>query len=340
MVSIIIPMYNVEKYIGRCIESVIKQNVESVDVECIIVDDCSSDMSYEIASHLIDNYEGNVQFRLMKNETNCGVSVTRSKGILHSKGDFIVFLDSDDILKPECISTLLNGHIAHPEADLIIGNVYENGRNQVQYNVESPVFIDNGTDARRWMLKEKKCFSWNKLIRRELLISNQLLFTPNIIFEDILWTYQLYAKVSSIYILPDVTYVYEYNDNSISKSLQKADLLIKSFTTVSMEMLKDDYEEELFVQQHMFILWALMNAVDIAGRTNISRQSSELLSQAKNKLMLKSLGHFRFVLAFYFVIMYWPFYHITKLRIFRRYYLSISRVVEKIALLFNCLHFI
>ena len=338
-VSIIIPMYNVEKYIKRCIESVMKQDVESVDIECVIVDDCSSDKGYELVSQLIGNYEGNVQSRLLKNDMNCGVSVTRSKGILQSKGDFIVFLDSDDMLKPECLKVFFNGHIVHPEADLIIGNVYEDGRDQVQYNIEHPIYIDNGIDARRWMLKEKKCFSWNKLIRRKLLMENNLFFKPNIIYEDILWTYQLYANVSSIYILPDVTYVYEYNENSISRSLQKADLLIKSYTTVSMEMLSKDYEKELFVQQHLFIFWALMNAIDIAGRTNISSLSSELLNRAKRKLMLKMLGHFRFILAFYFIIMYWPFYHITKCRLFRRYYLNVSGVVEKIALFFNGLHY-
>jgi len=339
-VSIIVPMYNVEKYIQRCIESVMMQSTAWAVIECIIVDDYSSDKSFELASNLIGSYDGEVQFRLIKNGQNCGVSVTRNRGIRHSTGEFILFLDADDQLKPECMSVLLNGHHAHPEADAIIGNVYENGRDQVQYNIAHPKYIDNGADARRWMLKEKKCFLWNKLFRREMLIDNQLFFMPGIIYEDILWTYQFYAKVSSIYILPNVTYVYEYNENSITKSLQKADLLVKSYTTICKEILANDYEKELFVEQHLFIFWALMNAVDVARRTTISRLSSKSLSQAKRKLMNKTLSHFRLLLALYFIIMYWPFYHITQWRLFRRYYLNISRGVEKIALLLNGLHFI
>lgn len=101
-VSIIIPIYNSEKYIGETIESVLNQSYE--DIEIIVVDDCSTDNSKEIAKSYTEKYKNVVYFSQEKNE---GVAVARNKGMLIAKGRYIAFLDSDDVWKPDKLSKQL-----------------------------------------------------------------------------------------------------------------------------------------------------------------------------------------------------------------------------------------
>ena len=132
--------------------------------------------------------------------------------------------------------------------------------------------------------ERKKCFVWNRLIRRELIVNHHLYFTPGIVYEDILWNYQLYRHVSAILILPTITHFYEYNQNSITKlSPQRAELHVRSYTKVCIGMLKTDYERSLFVEQHLFIFWALLSAIDYNNQyaSAIQARTKALLCKAK-----------------------------------------------------------
>ena len=92
-ISIIIPIYNVEKYIERCILSVMRRQDFDGDLECILVDDCTPDKSMQIAKSLIDSYQGPVKFRIMRNSENQGLSCSRNNGLNCAKGDYVFFLD-------------------------------------------------------------------------------------------------------------------------------------------------------------------------------------------------------------------------------------------------------
>lgn len=338
-ISIIIPVYNVEKYIQRCLESVLQQCSNNTVIECIIIDDCSPDRSMDIVFQITNNYKGPIHFNILRNEHNCGLSEVRNIGIKAATGNFLVFLDSDDYLKENCIKNLWEGHQLHPEADLIIGNTLERLTNKSLYSISTPLFINNGIDARRWILKEKKCFVWNKLIRRQTIIEHHVYFIPNIVFEDIAWTYLLFRNVTSIYILNDITHVYEYNDKSITKlSSQNANRHVISYTTTCQEMLKHDYESSLFVQQHLFIFWAILNAVDYNEKYIIPFQTKVSLRETKKQLMIKTIRKGRIILASYFLLMYHPLCKLTHCHFFRHHYITISNIVEKIATSFNWLH--
>lgn len=73
-ISIIIPVYNVEQYIHRCLESIIEQSIENVRIECILVDDCSPDKSMDIVQKIADDYHGEIQFKMLRHKENRGVS--------------------------------------------------------------------------------------------------------------------------------------------------------------------------------------------------------------------------------------------------------------------------
>lgn len=88
-ISIIIPVYKVEKYIQRCLKSVIAQECDDFDIECILVDDCSNDISMVIAKDVIDHYHGQISFRIISNSENQGPSVSRNNGLINANGDYI-----------------------------------------------------------------------------------------------------------------------------------------------------------------------------------------------------------------------------------------------------------
>ena len=174
--------------------------------------------------------------------------------------------------------------------------------------------------------ERKKCFVGNRLIRRELIVNHHLYFTPGIVYEDILWSYQLYRHVSAILILPTITHFYEYNQNSITKlSPQRVELHVRSYTKVCIGMLKTDYERSLFVEQHLFIFWALLSAIDYNNQyaSAIQARTKALLCKAKRLLMGKALKRGRIVLAVFFLIMYRPFSKVMQAKAFRRYYIHL-----------------
>lgn len=89
-VSVIIPIYGVEKYISDCLNSVMKQSYTN-DIECILINDCTKDQSIEIAKNLIENYDGNIDFKIYEHSVNGGLSAARNTGILEAKGDYLYF---------------------------------------------------------------------------------------------------------------------------------------------------------------------------------------------------------------------------------------------------------
>ena len=141
MVSVIIPNYNKSKYVKETILSVLNQDYK--DWECIIIDDFSSDNSVSVISNLIKNEK---RFHLMKNSSNCGANFSRNIGLKKSKGDFVMFLDADDILSPNCLSLRLDKLLCENDLDFgvfPIGTFHKNiGDDEFVWNNFSGVHLD------------------------------------------------------------------------------------------------------------------------------------------------------------------------------------------------------
>src|SRR5574344_647377 len=123
-VSIIIPIYNVEKYVAKCINSVISQTYDHSKIECIIVNDCTPDCSMDIVNEIISRYNGDMTFIIHNHNHNQGLSAARNTGIDFATGQYIYFLDSDDYIYPNTIETLLSA-TENNTIDLVIGNYYK-----------------------------------------------------------------------------------------------------------------------------------------------------------------------------------------------------------------------
>lgn len=336
--SIIIPVYNVEDYIQRCIESVIFQDNNTYSIECVIVDDCSPDNSMRIIYNIIEQYKGNIFFSIVRHEQNKGLSEARNTGMKHAHGEFVLFLDSDDYLMPNSISYMFDTSNKYPSVDIIIGNVYEHKYKKNQYEYKEPLLISGGYEVRKWLLSHDYAVSsWNKIFNREFLIDNRLFFEPDILHEDIPWTYLLYTKISSVLLLPNVTYSYWFNPKSITSTSKPTDKTIKSYVRGCQLMLDIPYEKELYVPQQLYIYRSLLNASNARNRYS-SPDILRFFYSVRSQFFNNNLYNGRIILMIFFSLLYRPFFYLFKIRIFRRYYNQISKIVEWTANLFNFLH--
>lgn len=218
--SIIIPIYNVGRYIETCLQSVVDQTMTEC-IECILVDDCGQDDSMDIAQCFVDSYNGPVTFRILHHDKNRGLSAARNTGIRNALGEYIYLLDSDDYIIPECLETLYK--IAQKyDTDIVQGSYLSDS--QYLLTVSTNSHISPTTDAKyikRTLLDYDKnpVMAQNRLVRRLLIIENHLWFKEGIIHEDSHWTYFLAKHVKRMAFCTRKVYFYRDTPGSITKSI-------------------------------------------------------------------------------------------------------------------------
>lgn len=230
LISIIIPVYNVEPYIERCLQSVAAQSMTE-GIECILVDDCGTDRSIEVAGAFISGYQGKIRFRLLHHERNMGLSAARNTGIQAAKGEYVYFLDSDDAITPDCMEGFLNIIKEHPGVDLIQGLIYQDSPYMNQFATkEFPSYTDDRKYI-KWAIMDYDVLpvcAANKMVRRQILIDNNLFFKEGIIHEDNHWSFFLAKYVSSLALYSKKCYVYTENPTSITKAINRDKEILSS----------------------------------------------------------------------------------------------------------------
>lgn len=221
IVSIIIPVYNSAAYIKRCLDSVAAQTFQNI--ECILIDDCSLDNSKRIIIDYINNYHGNKSFVLFSNKHNHGQSYARNMGIKESTGDFLFFLDSDDTITNDCIETLMSLFYKYPNIDFSQGNILQdNGAiSPYGFDYSIPEYIVDKNDIYKYLLSKITTSACNRLIRRDFIIENSLLFPEGIIHEDMYWVFFIANHTKSVAFSFKGTYTYYINPNSTMTSTSK-----------------------------------------------------------------------------------------------------------------------
>lgn len=218
-VSVIIPIYNVEQYIEECIASVAAQTYKDFDI--IAINDCSTDSSLEILRECIDKYNiPKDRISIIDHERNRGISAARNTGILHSTAEYLYFLDSDDIITPDCLEKLVKASLQHGKSmDMVVGN----------YRIDGPELgCPHITVKRSWLNRKKyiKAYCkekvypmpWNRLVKRDFIIKHGLYFEEGLIHEDTLWNFQILQYIGNVGIVQDDTYIYRVRNNSIQSS--------------------------------------------------------------------------------------------------------------------------
>lgn len=218
IVSIIIPVYNASKYLVRCLNSVKSQTFQ--DIECILVDDCGKDDSVAIAKQYIQDYHGTIVFRLIHHERNSGAATARNTGIRAANGNFLFFLDSDDELVPECIEKLYNLFEKYPDIDFAQGNTLSEDKCISSYGFphNMPEYTNDQMTLYRILLSETTTVPWNRLIKRDFVLQNNLLFPEGYFTEDMFWCYFVAKHVHAAAFTNDGLYIYYINEGSMMTS--------------------------------------------------------------------------------------------------------------------------
>ena len=194
LISVIIPVFNVQEYVEECVKSVLDQSYQNIEI--IIINDGSTDASSDICKR-IANMDSRI--RLIE-QKNIGLGETRNRGIELAKGDYIAFVDSDDYIHTDFLKILLN-KAEETGADIIEGEyeVLKDGFKKLNYSFKntSPFFLDDNNKELFYKFyyfgSIYKHFAWDKLYKKEFLIRNNIRFGDNrIIFAEDTW-FQLQA---------------------------------------------------------------------------------------------------------------------------------------------------
>lgn len=223
-VSIIIPLYNVEKYVVRCLDSVMAQDYQG-KIECILIEDCSKDNTRTIVDEYIKkNSNCYVTLSIILHNQNQGVSVARNDGTAVAKGDYIFYLDSDDYIFPNTIALLADEVIQHPGVDVVMGE-FSDYTGHKSYKKEELYKKNQYTCDKKWIQyqflhldAELPITSTNKLIRKDLINKNNIKFFPAVIHEDNHWLYQVLNHIKSLAFVFKPTYFYYKNELSATHS--------------------------------------------------------------------------------------------------------------------------
>ena len=195
--SVIVPVYNVEKYIRPCIESIYKQGLDEDSFEVIIINDGTKDRSMEVIADIINSHSNITVI----NQENQGLSVARNNGISLAKGEYIIMPDSDDLLIENSLKPLLDKAI-ETKADLVVADFLkmndeeiEGFKNNPPQPIESPVFIEkSGFQLFMEDTMPNEYYVWRTLFRRLFLIEKSITFYPGITFQDVPFTQECYLR--------------------------------------------------------------------------------------------------------------------------------------------------
>lgn len=211
-ISVIVPAYNVEKYISSCLNSLLNQTKK--EIEIIAIDDGSTDNTLNILNEYKKNNPDKIKVISQKNQ---GLSITRNNGIKLSTGKYISFVDGDDEVDINLFKNLWD-KLENFSYDVVAFNVeviYPNKKAIINPGITSDIKNFN-LDSKKNFLIDMYCMACNKIYKKDLFKDENLLFTPNTWFEDVLLMHKLIPNLTSLGYLDFPGYKYYQRENSIT----------------------------------------------------------------------------------------------------------------------------
>lgn len=227
-VSVIVPVYNVEKYLKRCLDSITKQTLKEIEIICI--NDGSTDNSLEILQqyackdsriHIID-------------KQNEGLSVARNTGMKIATGEYIGFIDSDDWVDLEFFEKLYLSAKKN-ETDVAVGEIVRLHKfhRKKHLKIEKETVTNKLTEKFEICEVPDKYYVWNKIYKSDKLKEFNITFEPGIIYEDVIFTPQIFDKLGKLVAVPGVSYYYWRRPDSLvkqkSQQAQKDQLYVRQY---------------------------------------------------------------------------------------------------------------
>lgn len=260
-VSVLVPFYNVEKYVGRCVESLFSQTYSNI--EYVFVNDCTPDNSMDIINEYIDKFNVRNKCVIINHEVNKGISASRNDCLDNATGDYILFIDSDDYIDKDMVELLVKAAIEN-NADISGCGYIEEYKD---HSVEMPQrYTNNHVEMMRAItLLTIKGVMWKLLIRRSIVEENQVRFIPdNTMVDDYLFCCQVFFYAKRFASVDKCMYHYiQYNPNNYSKTREfnitsqaKAIIKTEEFYKENgvYELVKDELLQRKFISKLPLLL--------------------------------------------------------------------------------------
>jgi glycosyltransferase involved in cell wall biosynthesis len=237
-VSVVVPIYKVEKYLNRCIDSILSQTYKNIEV--ILVNDGSPDRCGSIA----EEYAATDPRIKVIHKENGGLSDARNAGMQYVTGNYTMFVDSDDWLEVNAIELLITTCKRH-KADVVQSDFYYAYKDYLLYDKRfhhrgfEPVILNNQKLMYELVKNDKvKNFAWGKLYKTDLI--KDIPFTKGVLFEDVFWAHIVMQRVQVYAILNEPLYYY----------LQREDSIVSSYSPRNLDILTGLKERHQFLENH------------------------------------------------------------------------------------------
>ena len=258
--SVVIPTYNCEKYISRCLDSIISQNYDNLEI--IIVDDGSTDDTLKIVKKYKNAYKKII--RIYK-RAHKGVSLSRNFAMKLSRGDYLVFVDGDDYLENNVFSYINNQDSL---VDCYVGtfdSISDSAKIKPLTSEElSPDKINNRSpeEVLEYFYQKRLIHTmWRFVVKRSIICDKKIYLTPNIIREDEEWVTRMLIECESFELIPFKHYVYRKHDGSImSKNTNEHFFSMFTIVQNQLKRLKDYHKEyqKLYILRNAYKLCEIL----------------------------------------------------------------------------------
>lgn len=293
--SIIVPVYNVEKYIHTCIESIYRQHLDEERFEVIIVNDGTKDRSMEVIQDII---KAHTNITVINHDGNKSLSVARNTGIAAAKGEYILMPDSDDLLIDNSLKPLLEEAL-NSKADLAVADFLEMTDEEIAQItvIEQPpisIKVRKGEELYLHDLNPKECYVWRTLYRREFLEKNGITFVPGITCQDVPFTHECYLKAKNSLRIHRLLNIYRRGHVSATTFFNKKkcmDLCIAVASTWKLQNINGlSKEARLKLKDNIFVSFTLISYVMLWG-INSGKERSEIFSYLNSLIPDLSFSH-------------------------------------------------
>ncbi|MGS4845437.1 glycosyltransferase [Streptococcus sp. W151] len=290
LLTVVIPVYNVEKYLNRCIESILLQEWKNYDI--LLVDDGSTDRSPQICDDYVKAYD----FISVIHKENGGLSEARNTGISQAKGEYVYFPDSDDWLEPDAFMALAEV-LESQKFDIISFNrEFVKGEEDAIVSEPEVTQVFEGKDAFVQMLKHSYItgFANDKIYRKSLFIDNNILFPKGKYYEDLGTNYKLFLSAKKVYATNQKYYHYLIdNPDSITQSWNE-----KKFSDMFgfyKEMFYSGFirsqlnQAELYISQ-LYYVNGLIHLLASLYKSKLDKKYIDITDEVKQELLKNSVS--------------------------------------------------
>lgn len=293
VISIIVPVYNVEEYVSKCIGSMLSLNMELIEI--LIIDDGSTDTSGNICDCFAEEHSNIYVFH----QNNQGLSAARNRGIREARGKFLLFVDSDDYIESEIVEKIINAVQIKPDLEVIFltaKKVYPNGKQIYLDEIfdRDKIINHNQEEVIKYLASLKKYpgSACTKAVKKSLIVQNKIFFEEGKTSEDLKWCLQVFLNANKFDVLQGDYYFYrQQREGSITQSYNENKLFcMMEVISDSCILAKSNVAVEEAIYSFMAYEYVISLLIYCYGRKNISKD--------KLKRCRKFFNQYQFLLLY------------------------------------------